>query len=123
MTMSPVFLAAALFVSANAMAADRGDAELELAQAENAVQSAERDDAARYAPGDLNEAHAMLLTAHDAYDSRAWNDSARYAERAKLSGVLAGARSRQQRADIATTEIERSVSTLRAQLGLPGGTP
>jgi len=123
MTKSLVFLAAALFASGVAIAADRSDAEMQLAQAENAVQSAERDDAARYAVSDLDEARAMLRTAHVAYDSRAWTDSARYAERAKVSGVLAGARSRQQRAEIATTEIERSVSTLRDQLGLPGGTP
>jgi len=117
------FLAAALVVSGIAAAADRGDAELELAQAANAVQSAERDDAASYARPDLDEAHAMLGAAHDAFDSRDWTGSAMYAERAKLTGTLAGARSRQHRAEIATTEIERSVSTLRTQLGLPGDTP
>ena len=101
-------------------AIDRDDAQVELAQATTAVQAAERDDAARHAPADLDEAHAMLGTALRAADARAWTDVAIYAERAKVSGDLASARSRQRRAEAATAEIRRSVEALRADT-LDGG--
>jgi hypothetical protein len=117
-----LFLFAALAVSGVAAAVDRDAAQLELAQATSAVQSAERDDAVRYAPSDYDEAHAMLVAAQQASDNRAWTEVATYAERAKVGGELASARARQQRAEAATTEIQRSVDTLRAQLAT-GGSP
>jgi hypothetical protein len=117
-----LLMAAAFAVSATASAADRRDAELELSQALTAVQTAEREDGARYAPADLNEAQAMLATAQRAFDVRAWTDTAIYAERAKVSGDLTVARSRQHRAEVATAEIERSVDALRVRLP-NGGTP
>ncbi|HEY0178855.1 MAG TPA: DUF4398 domain-containing protein [Dokdonella sp.] len=108
--------------SGSAAAIERGDAQIELAQATAAVQTAERDDAARYSPADLDEAHAMLVNAQQAADTSAWRNVAIYAERAKVDGELASARARQHRAEAATAEIERSVDTLRAQLGR-GGAP
>ena len=116
-----LFLLAALAVSGAAAAVDRDTATLELTQAVTAVQTAERDDAARYAPADLDEAHAMLDSAQSAADGRNWTDAAIYAERAKVTGDLASSRSRQHRAEAATAEIERSVDSLQHQLG--GGTP
>lgn len=109
-------LVAALAMSGVAHAVDRDGAQLELAQAINAVQAAERDDAARYAPADLDESHAMLASAQAASDHRDWTGLAMYSERAKVSADLASARSRQHRAEAATAEIERSVDSLRAQL-------
>jgi hypothetical protein len=87
------------------------------------VQTAERDDAARYAPADLDEAHAMLESARGALGTYAWNDAAMYAERAKVGGDLASARSRQRRAEAATAELQRSLDVLRVQLATPGGAP
>jgi hypothetical protein len=116
-----LFAALALACGA-AHAVDREDAQVELAQATTAVQTAERDDAGRYAPADLDEAHAMLSIAMRANDSREWMDVAIYAERAKVSGDLASARSRQQRAEAATAEIQRSVDALHAQI-TAGGAP
>jgi hypothetical protein len=110
-------LLAALAVSGVAAAVDDDTARLELTQAISAVQTAERDDAARYAPADLDEAHAMLDSAQNAASARAWTDTAIYAERAKVAGDLASARSRQHRAESATAEIERSVDSLRSQIG------
>ncbi len=110
-------LLAALVVSGTAAAVDRDTAQLELTQAATAVQAAERDDAARYAPADLDEAHAMLDSAQSAADGRSWTDTAIYAERAKVAGDLASSRSRQHRAESATAEIERSVDSLRHQVG------
>jgi hypothetical protein len=110
-------LVAALALSGSAFAVDHDTANIELTQAVTSVQGAERDDAARYAPADLDEAHAMLDSAQSAADSRNWTDTALYAERAKVTGDLASARSRQHRAEAATAEIERSVDTLRHQIG------
>jgi Domain of unknown function (DUF4398) len=110
-------LIAALAVSGTAAAVDHDTATLELTQAVTAVQSAERDDAARYAPADLDQAHALLDSAQSAADSRSWTDAAMYSECAKVVGDLASSRARQHRAEAATAEIERSVDSLRQQLG------
>jgi len=115
-----LLLLAALLAAGSASALDRGDAQLELAQAINAVRSAERDDAARYAVAELDEAHAMLASAQRAADDRAWTDAATFSERAKVAGDLASARSRQQRAEAATAEIERSLDMLKTQFSSGG---
>ena len=121
MTRVRFLLFAALAVSGTAFAIDKDAAQIELAQASSAVQAAERDDAAHYAPADFDEAHTMLASAQDAADGRNWTDAAIFAERAKVSGDLASARSRQHRAEAATAEIERSVDSLRHQVN--GGAP
>jgi hypothetical protein len=115
------FLFAALLVSAPSIAMDRDTAQMELAQAITAVEVAQRDDAARYAPADFDEARVMLDTARRASDGRDWLAAATYAERAKVAGDLASARSRQQRAESATAEIRRSLDTLRASLSTSRG--
>jgi hypothetical protein len=107
----------ALAVSGTAAAVDHNTATLELTQAATAVQAAERDDAARYAPTDLDQAHALLDSAQSASDARDWTGVAIYSERAKVVGDLATSRARQHRAEAATAEIERSVDSLRQQLG------
>jgi hypothetical protein len=114
-----VLLMLGALMASNAIAAsvDRDTAELELTQAITAVQAAERDDALRYATAELDEAHAMLDSAQHAADARDWTAAATFAERAKVSGDLASARSRQHRAEAATAEIQESVDTLREQLG------
>jgi len=120
MNIARSFLLAALMpLCGLAQAIDRDDAQLELAQATTAVQAAERDDAARYASADLAEAHVMLDNALHAADVRAWTDVAIYSERAKVNGDLASARSRQQRAEAATAEIQRGLDALQA--GTPNG--
>ncbi|MFI4970868.1 MAG: hypothetical protein ACHP7D_11745 [Lysobacterales bacterium] len=107
-----------------AHATDRKDAELELAQAATAVQGAQSADAQTYAVAEMDTARAMLAAAQDAFDRGAWTDSAMNAEKAKVDGDLAAARSRQQRAAAATAEIEASVRDLRARIGVrEGDTP
>jgi hypothetical protein len=116
-TIRSVFAVALAASCGLAPAIDRDTARLELAQAATAVQAAERDDAMRYARRDLDEAHATFEVAQRAADAREWNDAAYYAERAKVNGDLASARSRQQRAEAATEEFRRSVDALRAESG------
>ncbi|MEO7326724.1 MAG: DUF4398 domain-containing protein [Dokdonella sp.] len=110
-------LLCALFVAAgtDVHAMGREEAQVELAQATTAVQAAERDDALRYAPADLDEARGMLSSAQRAADSRAWTDVAIFSERAKITADLASSRSRQQRAEAATAELQRSLDALHAQ--------
>ena len=117
----PIVLLAAGWLPAPAFAGDRRTAELELAQAATAVQGAERADAIRWAGADIEAAHAELAAAQQAFDHDDWTRSAMAAEKAKVDGDLAAARSRQQRATAATREIEDSVRELRARLGLPPG--
>lgn len=126
--MKPTILLRSLFAVAFAAggsaahAVDRDQAQIEFAQAATAVQAAERDDAARYATSELDEAHAMLDGARRAADAGAWREAALYSERAKVSGDLASARSRQKRAEAAADEIQRSIDALRMQ-AMPGGAP
>ena len=101
-----------------AFGADRKDAELAMTEAHTAIESAERADAAQFANADIGTARDMLAGAQNAYDHRDWTISIFDAENAKADADLAAARSRQMRAEEATAEVERSVRTLREQLGI-----
>lgn len=117
-----LFLLVLLSCGSTALAAERKDAELALAQASTAVQNAGRDDAATYAAAEFATAQAMLTAATEAFETRAWTRSAIYAERARVDGDLAAARGRQFRAEAAAAELERSLDSLRAQIPA-GGSP
>jgi len=101
-----------------AFAADRKDAELAMTEANTAIESAERADAAQFAGADIGTAHAMIANAQNAYDHRDWTISIIDSENAKADADLAAARSRQLRAEEATAEVDRSVRSLREQLGI-----
>ena len=115
-----IYAAALLLVTLPlaSFASDRNDAELAMTQANTAVESAERADAAQFASADLGTAHDMLASAQGAYDHRDWTIAIIDAENAKADADLAAARSRQIRAEEATAEVERSVRSLREQLGI-----
>jgi len=102
-------------------AQDRKDAELAMTEAGASIDAAERADAAQFASTDLATAHNMLANAQGAYDHHHWTDSVFNAENAKADANLASARSREQRAEQATAEVERSVATLREQMGISDG--
>jgi hypothetical protein len=104
-------------------AMDRKDADLALAEAGASIESAERGDAAQYAPSDLDAAHAMYTSAQAAYDHRDWMESAFSADDAKADANLAAARSRQHRAEATTNELDTTVRSLREQVGISGGQP
>ena len=118
--MSTRTFAAALLLSLPlvSFATDRRDAELAMTEANAAVESAEHADAAQFASADIGTAHDMLASAQNAYDHRDWTISIFDAENAKADADLAAARSRQLRAEEATAEVDRSVRTLREQLGI-----
>jgi non-homologous end joining protein Ku len=110
-----IFAATALFAAAPAYAG-RQDAELELTQARSAVEAAERADAAEYAPTELNVARDMLARAEGSYDDRDFDDSGNEAELAAVDARLAEARARQQKAEIAATEVEAAIDSLRVEV-------
>lgn len=114
------FVLLAALCCGSAFAADRQEAEIALAQAETAMQSAVSADAASAAPIDLRSAEDNLVAARGAMERRKWTDSAMSAEKAKADADLAAARSRAKRATAATAEIEASVETLRRELGNGG---
>jgi hypothetical protein len=104
-------------------AATHEQAQLALERAHTAYESAQQADAARDAPAAMNTARNMLTAADGASQRRNWTDAWLNAEKATADANLASARSRQMRAEAATAEIEASLETVRAQLGLPTGVP
>lgn len=104
-------------------AATHEQAQLALERAHTAYEGAQQADAARDAPSAMNTARNMLIAADGAWERRNWTDAWLNAEKATVDANLASARSRQMRAEAATAEIEASLETVRAQLGLPPGVP
>ena len=100
-----------------AAALARSDADLALTKAGDAIESAERADAAQFAASDLAHAHALIEQAQAAYAGDHWTDAFVAAEHARLDADLASARSRQQSAEDAAARVERAVAALRDQLG------
>jgi uncharacterized protein YqfA (UPF0365 family) len=125
MKMKRKLIAAALvlMLPMSIYAMDRKDADLALAEAGSSIESAERGDAAQYAPTDLNTAHDMYATAQAAYDHHDWTESAFSADNAKADANLASARSREHRAEATTNELETTLRSLREQVGMSGGQP
>ena len=124
--MSTKAIAAAVLLATLPLAGygmDRHDADLAMTQANAAIEAAEHADAAQFDNADLGTAHDMLASAQGAYDHRDWTISVFDAENARADADLAAARSRQLRAEEATAEVERSVRTLREQLGISGDQP
>lgn len=110
-----------LALASTAFAAERGDAELALAQAAAAVQASERADTALHAVRESGMAREHLRAAEDAFARRDWHASTQAAEKARLDADLATALTRAQRATVARTEAEDGVRDLRLRLGLPAG--
>lgn len=125
--MNAKILALALLAAAPlaAGAADRKDAELAMTQAATAIQSAQQADASQYASADFGTAQDNLMAAHSAYDARHFEESIIDSENARADANLSAARSRQVRAEATTSELERTVRSLREQIGAPitGGQP
>lgn len=113
----------AFALPALAFASTHEQAELALERAHTAYDSARQADADRYAPAAMTTARNMLEAADGAWQRRDWTEAWLNAEKASADANLASARSRQSRAEAATAEIEASLDTVRAQLGLPTGVP
>lgn len=113
-------MAALLALPGVALASDKQRVEVALAEAHSAVEAASRAGAAEHATNDFNLAQDDLARAERAFDARDWTHATMDAEKAKADGVLAASRTRQQRAEAATAEVEATVHRLREELGMPG---
>jgi hypothetical protein len=87
----------------------------QLTKARALVEQADKADAQRYAPADLQRAHDELSNAEKAVSDRKYADARRYAEDAQVDADLASARASSGEAQRAAQEVNRSIESLRQE--------
>ena len=87
------------------------------------VEQADKANAQRYAPADLQRAHDELSSAEKAVNDHKYNDARRYAENAQVDADLASARASSGEAQRAAEEVGRSIDTLRQESDRRGSEP
>lgn len=85
---------------------------LSLQAAQQAIATAERTDADRYAALELREARAKLASANTAVAEEEMIVAERFAEQARAAGELASARTAAVKANAVNEEMKRSTSAL-----------
>lgn len=80
--------------------------------AQQAIAVAERAEAARYAPGELGEAHAKLTLADSAITEKRMVIAEHFADQSRAEAELASAKASAVKADAVNDEMKRSNSTL-----------
>jgi len=83
-----------------------------LQAAQQAIAAAERGEAARYAPGELSEAHTRLAMADTAVTERKMLVAEHYADQSRAEAELASARTSAAKANAVNEEMRRSNGTL-----------
>jgi hypothetical protein len=79
------------------------------------VEQADKANAQRYAPADLQRAHDELSSAEKAVNDHKYDDARRYAEDAQVDADLASARASSGEAQRAAQEVNRSIDSLREE--------
>lgn len=87
----------------------------DLTKARTVIQQADKGDAQRYAPADLQRAHDELNNAERAADNRKYADARHLAENAAADANLASARGDSGAATHAVQEIRQSLETLKQE--------
>jgi Domain of unknown function (DUF4398) len=87
----------------------------QLTRARTLVEQADKADAQRYAPADLQRAHDELSSADKAVSDHKYDDARRYAENAQVDADLASARASSGQAQHAAREVDRSIDSLRQE--------
>lgn len=87
----------------------------QLTQARTLVEQADKANAQRYAPADLQRAHDELASADKAVTDRKYEDARRYAEKAQVDADLASARASSGEAQRAAQEVNRSIDSLKQE--------
>ena len=87
----------------------------QLTRARTLVEQADKADAQRYAPADLQRAHDELSSADKAVSDHKYDDARRYAENAQVDADLASARASSGEAEHAAREVDRSIDSLRQE--------
>ena len=83
-----------------------------LQAAQQAIAAAERGEAARYAPGELSEAHTKLTLADAAVTEKKMVVAERFADQSRAEAELASAKTSAAKADAVNDEMKRSNGTL-----------
>jgi hypothetical protein len=83
-----------------------------LQAAQQAIAAAERGEAARYAPGELGEAHAKLTLADTAVTEKKMVLAEHFADQSRAEAELASAKASAIKANAVNDEMKRSNSTL-----------
>jgi hypothetical protein len=87
----------------------------DMTMARTLVEQADKSDAQRYAPADLQRAHDELGSAEKAVNDHKYNDARRYAQSAQVDADLASARASSGEAQHAALEVNRSIESLRQE--------
>jgi hypothetical protein len=87
----------------------------QLTRARALVEQADKADAQRYAPADLQRAHDELSSADKAINDHKYDDARRYAENAEVDADLASARASSGEAQRAAREVDRSIDSLKQE--------
>ena len=109
----------ALLLAACASAPPAPTANLQAAQ--QAIAAAERGEAARYAPGELSEAHTKLAAADAAVTERKMVVAERFADQSRAEAELASAKSSAAKANAVNDEMKRSNGTLVEEMKRTSG--
>ena len=111
-TRAPLALASSCLLMLGACASTPPAPSSNLQAAQQAIAAAERGEAARYAPGELGEAHAKLTLADTAVTEKKMVLAEHFADQSRAEAELASAKASAVKADAVNEEMKRSNSTL-----------
>lgn len=112
-------LVASLIVGACATVPPAPTANLQAAQ--QAIASAERSEAGRYAAGELGEARTRLASADTAVAAKQMGLAAQYADESRADAELATAKTAASKASTVNDEMKRSTGTLVEEMNRSSG--
>ena len=92
-----------------------------LQAAQQAIAAAERSEAARYAPGELSEAHTKLTLADTAVTERNMVVAEHFADQSRAEAELAAAKTSAAKANAVNDEMKRSNGTLAEEMRRSSG--
>jgi hypothetical protein len=92
-----------------------------LQAAQQAIAAAERGEAARYAPGELSEAHTKLTLADTAVTERKMGVAEHFADQSRVEAELASAKTSAAKANAVNDEMRRSNGTLVEEMKRTSG--
>jgi len=94
-----------------------------LQAAQQAIAAAERSEAARYAPGELSEAHTKLASAETAVTEKRMVVAEHFADQSRAEAELAAAKTSAAKANAVNDEMKSSNGTLIDEMKRSGDKP
>jgi hypothetical protein len=87
----------------------------DMTMARTLVEQADKANAQRYAPAELQRAHDELSSAEKAVNDHKYIEARRYAQNAQVDADLASARAHSGEAERAALEVNRSIDSLKQE--------